>query len=283
MLRSTAGARQVSRNSGFARSSAAAIAAAFALSAAPADAQVSDVADATVLGWSLSNLRIGLRFAPDYMGSDDYRLRPSGSINISRRGRQPTFGAPDDGVSLGLFGGQDWSAGLSGRWRSGRDDDGDLKGFAKIDGTVEAGAFVNYWPKDWLRLRGEARHGFGGHGAWVTDLGADFIWREAPLVVSVGPRLSWGEDKFIRTYFSVDPADAARSPFGITPYAPDGAAWTAGLVVSAERRVSRHWSVAAVGQYRRLLGDAADSPIVADLGSPDQFSATLGVRYTLGR
>jgi outer membrane protein len=253
------------------------------MSGAPANARVSDLADVTVLGWSLNNLRVALRVTPDYMGSNDYRLRPGGSLNISRHGRQPSFGAPDDGVSLGLFGGRGWSAGLSGRWRSARGNDDDLRGFAKIDGAVEAGAFVNYWPKDWLRVRGEVRHGAGGHHAWVADLGTDALWRKAPLVVSVGPRLSWGNGDFTRTYFGVDPVEAAFSPFGVAPYAPEEATLTAGVLASAEYRLDRHWSVTAVGNYRRLLGEAADSPIVVDLGSPDQFSATLGVRYTLGR
>jgi outer membrane protein len=95
--------------------------------------------------------------------------------------------------------------------------------------------------------------------------------------------LAWGDDEFVRTYFSVAPDEAARSPFGITPYAPMGSAMAAGVVASAERRMSRHWSVTAAASYRRLFGDAADSPIVVDLGSPDQFSTTLGVRYILGK
>jgi outer membrane protein len=117
----------------------------------------------------------------------------------------------------------------------------------------------------------------------VANLGADAIWREEGLVLSVGPRLSWGEAKFTRTYFSVDPEEAARSPFGISPYRPTGAALAAGLVANVEYRVSGNWGVTAAASYKRVLGDAADSPIVADLGSPDQFSATLGVRYILGK
>jgi outer membrane protein len=256
----------------------------FLLSAAPAGAQDHrDLTDITVLGWSLNNWRLGVRVAPDYIGSDNYRLELSGSLNAARRGSEPSFGAPDDGLSLGLFGGRGWSAGVSGRLRSPRGGDDDLRGFDEIDRAVEAGAYVNCWPDDRLRLRGEVRHGFGGHSAWVANLGADAIWREEPLVLSIGPRLAWGDDEFVRTYFSVDPAEAARSPFGIAPYAPTGPAVAAGLVASAERRMSRHWSLTAAASYRRLFGDAADSPIVADLGSPDQFNTTLGVRYILGK
>ena len=275
-----AGARQGASLGGLACLSTAAV----LMSMTPADAQDhKDLTDITVLGWSLNNWRLGVRVAPDYIGSDNYRLELSGSLNAARHRSEPAFGAPDDGVSLGLFGGQGWSVGASGRLRSPRGDDDDLRGFEKIERAVEAGAFVNYWPNDRLRLRGELRHGFGGHSAWVANLGGDAIWRRRALVMSVGPRLSWGDDEFVRTYFSVDPAEAARSPFGVAPYTPARSAMAAGVVASAERRVSRHWSVTAAASYRRLFGDAAGSPIVVDLGSPDQFSTTLGVRYILGK
>ena len=234
------------------------------------------------MGWSLNNIRVGLRVAPDYIGSDDYRLQPSGSLTLYRRGTEPAYGAPDDGLSLGLAGGRRVSFGVSSRWRPGRDNDHDLRGFDKVDWAVEAGGFVNLWPTDWIRIRGEVRRGFNGHNGWVADLGADVIGRKGSWVFSAGPRLTWVDDKFTRTYFSVSPDEAARSPFGITPYAPRNGSTAAGVVASAEYRVNRRWSVTGFANYRRLMGDGADSPIVVDLGSRDQFSATLGVRYWFG-
>ena len=284
MARFSTGARQVPLKGRSAWLLTAVTAAAILTSVTPAKAQDPwGLGDITVFGWAVHNLRVGVALSPDYMGSDDYDLKLSGGLSAALHGKEPPFGAPDDGVSLGLFGGEDWSLGVAGRFRSSRDDDNDLQGFEKIDWTVEAGAFANYWPNDQLRLRGEIRHGFGGHSAWVANLGADAIWRERALVLSVGPRLSWGESKFARTYFSVDPDEAARSPFDIAPFTPDDAVWAAGVLASLEYRVSRHWGVTATAGYKRMLGDATDSPIVADLGSADQFSTSLGVRYILGK
>ena len=249
--------------------------------ASPASAQ-KGLDDFTMMGWSLSNLRVGVVAAPDYMGSDDYRLRPSGSLALYRRRTGPAYGAPDDGVSLGLAGGRRVSFGVSSRLRSGRHDQGDLKGFEKIDWAVEAGGFVNWWPAEWIRVRGEVRHGFNGHDGWVADLGADVIGREGPWALSAGPRLTWGDEAFTRAYFSVSPLEAARSPFGIAPYTPRHGSTAAGVVGTAEYRLNRRWSLVGFVNYRRLMGDAADSPIVEDLGSRDQFSTTLGVRYWFG-
>lgn len=282
MLRSAEAPPQVPRRRRVALAWAAATWAAVLASALPAHAQT-NLADLTIFGWSLDNVRFGGRVAPSYMGSDDYRLFPSGSINFARRGTPPGFGAPDDGAGIGLIGDARWSVGLVGRLRGPRENDGDLKGFDKVDWAAEGGVFATYWARDWLRLRGEVRRGIGGHRSWIADAGVDAVWRQGPLVASLGPRLSWADDAFARTYFGVTPAEAARSPFAITPYAPDGPALAAGLTASAEYSLNRRWNLVAAARYRRGLGDIADSPIVADLGSPDQFSASLSVRYMLGR
>lgn len=249
----------------------------------PAAAQDAIVAP-TLFGWTLDSARAGVRYAPDYIGSDDYRPRFTGAVVLSRRDAAPApAGAPDDGVSLGLIGTGPLTAGVAGRWRSPRDNDDDLRGFEKIDGAVEVGVFVNWWAADWLRFRAEARHGFGGHHSWVGDFGADAIVRADPWVFTAGPRLGWGDADFTRKYFEITPSEAAASPHGLQPYSPSGAAWSPGALVSAEYQVNPRWSVETVGTYRRVTGDAADSPIVADLGSRDQFIASLSVRYTFGR
>src|SRR5205085_5023252 len=82
----------------------------------------------TVFGWYLSNARGGVGYEPDYLGSDDYGAVLSGSISFARKGAEPgAWGAPDDGFSVGLVGGKALSAGLVGRWRSGRGNDHDLQ------------------------------------------------------------------------------------------------------------------------------------------------------------
>lgn len=236
----------------------------------------------TLFGWTLDSARAGVRYAPDYIGSDDYRPWFTGAVVLSRHDAAPEpFGAPDDGVSLGLVGKGPLTAGVVGRWRSARGDDDDLRGFEKIDWAVEAGVFANWWPADWLRLRAEARHGFGGHHSWVGDFGADAIARSDRWTFTAGPRLGWGDSSFTRKYFAVTASDAAAS--GLAPYSPSDVSWSPGAIVSAEYRVSPRWSIESVGTYRRVTGEAADSPIVADLGSPDQFSVSLSARYTLGR
>lgn len=254
------------------------------MAASAAQAQEA-IAAPTILGWTLDSVRAGVRYAPDYMGSNDYKAWFTGAVVLSRHDATPDpFGAPDDGVSLGLIGKGPLTAGVAGRWRSSRDNDHDLRGFDEIDGTVEAGVFVNWWPADWMRVRAEARHGFGGHDSWVGDFGADVVARAGDRwEFTAGPRLGWGDASFTRKYFEVTPIEASRSPLGLQPYSPSGASWSPGAIVSAKYRINPQWSLESIGSYRRVTGDAADSPIVADLGSRDQFSVSLSVRYSLGQ
>jgi outer membrane protein len=242
--------------------------------------EVSPPGGITVFGWYLSSARVGAGVEPDYLGSKDYRFAPSGAISFARKGSVSTWGAPDDGYSIGLVGNGVLSAGVVTRWVSGRGDDHELRGLDKIDGTVEAGGFVDLWPTEWLRVRGEVRHGIGGHDSWTGDLGADAVARMGSWVLSAGPRLSWADDRFTRTYFEVTPLEASRSPFGIQPFAAGGTFWSPGVLASAEYRLNRVWKVGVFGEYHRLTGDAADSPLVSNLGSKDQFGATISLRYS---
>lgn len=251
-----------------------AVAAATLMTAAPALAQDGP----TIFGRSLS-VSLKARVAPDYMGSDDYKVGPAGSISLYLPGEDATFSAPDDGASLALFGNETLSAGVTGRLRTGRDNDDDLD---EIDWAVEAGGYVNFWPTDWLRTRIEARRGFGGHEGIVVDLSADAVSRSDDWTFSVGPRFRWADDEYARTYFGVTPLEAARSPYAVAAYDAEGGAAYAGVLASAEYRWSERWALTADADWKRLLDDAADSPIVQTLGSEDQFSASVGVRYRFG-
>ena len=57
----------------------------------------------------------------------------------------------------------------------------------------------------------------------------------------------------------------------------------AGALASAEYRWTRRWSLLGHVDYSRIFGKAGDSPVVAQLGSKDQVTASFGLRYAFGR
>src|SRR6478609_1940613 len=98
----------------------------------PAAAQAADdEAGMRVFGQRISgHILAGVK--PKYLGSDDFKFAPSGSITLLRPGEERVFTAPDDGLALSLIGDRHLSAGVLARWRSDRSNHGDLQGMDKI-------------------------------------------------------------------------------------------------------------------------------------------------------
>ena len=85
--------------------------------AAPAKAHSPEYTQYTspesVQNWHLT-LGAGLRYQPDYVGSNDYIFRPRGIISLGRGTRSTWWSAEDDAISIGFFSGKAWRVGFSG-------------------------------------------------------------------------------------------------------------------------------------------------------------------------
>ena len=71
--------------------------------------------------------------------------------------------------------------------------------------------------------------------------------------------------------------DSAQS--GLSAYDADAGFRDVRVTLGAMVPVTEHWLVGAGVMFMRLVGNAADSPIVDDAGSPNQISGGLGVAY----
>jgi outer membrane scaffolding protein for murein synthesis (MipA/OmpV family) len=219
--------------------------------------------------------------APKYPGSDELSWFGYPSFKVRRAGAADTFGAPDDAISLALIRHGGLRIGPSFRYIGSRSpsDDIELIGLAKVPWTLEAGAFVEYWPTDFLRARVDVRHGFHGHEGVVADVAADGFMRFAQWTFSAGPRLRLASSHYQQAYFSVTPAESAAS--GLPAYAAGSGVNAVGLAGSASYKFSPQWELTGYARYERLLGDAADSPITRLTGSPNQWTvgAILGYSF----
>lgn len=215
--------------------------------------------------------------SPSFPGSKKLRLFGYPSMSFRRAGTPERFSAPDDTISFGVLN--------FGRFRAGpsfafvgsrtRSDDARLAGLRKLDWTLEAGLFAEFWPVDVLRARVDVRRGFHGHRGVVADFGLDGVLRSGPWTFSAGPRISFATSRYMQTYFGVTPAESAAN--GLVPaYRADGGVHSAGAIVAASYRWSPQWAVTVYGKWERLAGSAGKSPIPRRLGSRDQF--TFGAR-----
>jgi outer membrane protein len=221
------------------------------------------------------------RVMPSYSGSDNYVLRPIPLFDIRRADYPRQFQSTRDGASIGIL--------ESGRFRAGatfkvlfprdQDDDRNLRGLGDVGWTLEAGAFAEFWPLQWLRTRGEIRQGFGGHHGIVSDLSADVVVPVAPkLTLSGGPRLSLATDKALNPYFGVTPTQSLNS--GLPVYDASSGVRSWGVGGLARYEWSPRWATHMFVEYERLVGSPAESPLVAMRGSPNQIQLGAGVTYS---
>lgn len=218
----------------------------------------------------------GMLLTPDYLGSNEMMVRPLFSPEI-RAPNDAAFLSFRDGLGATLLRDGPFSAGLVLRPRFGRDQDDSpaLQGMGDIRLSGEAGGFLSYNDRQWL-VRGEVRQGFGGYSGVVADARLDRVFRlRQDLILSAGPRLSWGNSGFADTFFGVDPTQSQRS--GYPEFRPNDY-WFAAAAAGATWLVAERWSVIAFGEVGRILGQSADSPLIAR-GSATQAVVGLTVAY----
>lgn len=242
------------------------------LSAAPAMAQ------RTV------TLGLGAQAAPNYPGADKYGIGPMPIFDFRRPGQPITFESADDGAGFGVLGRDSVvNIGPAVRFQSKREEDDVGAAVGDVGFTVEVGGFVEVLPSRNFRIRAELRKGLGGHRALVGSLGADVIFRDDQnYIFSIGPRVRWADNKYNDRYFGVTPAVAGVT--GLAALDPDGGIYAVGGIANFTRRLGRNWGMQAFAGYDRLVGDAADSPIVRAFGSRDQFTggAGLWIEFDIG-
>lgn len=248
--------------------------AALALLAAPAAAQEDERPRRTRIG-------LGPQLVPSYPGSDKIVLRPF--IDVSRaRGDEPfAFEAADESAGFAVLRSGEFSFGPAINFegsRTRREVGADLP---RVGVTVEAGAFVQYQLSPAIRLRVEGRKGLGGHEGWVGMLGGDFVTRRGDdYLFSIGPRVTVADGRYHRAYFGVASEDVA--PSGLRAFRPDGGVQAIGATAGLLHRLTRRWGLTSYVRYDRLVGDAARSPVVRELGSRNQLSTGVAATYTFG-
>jgi len=87
---------------------------------------------------------------------------------------------------------------------------------------------------------------------------------------------TFGSEEYMQTYFGVTPAQAARSRTGLPVYFADGGIKDVFVELGASTEVGDRWLLKTGVRYGRLLGEAADSPVVE---AENQFSGVLGLGY----
>jgi len=227
-------------------------------------------------------LGAGAIYSPDFEGSDEYEVTPFPFISVEYRDLAYIRG-PEIGVNIiRLKPSEEFAikAGPLARYRRDRKvkRNADLRGLGDVGTAVELGGALSFeYRQAWVRLS-LAKDVAGGHDGLVGEgeAGVRFNLSDT-LIASASAKASWADKDYMGTYFGVTPVQAVRS--GLPVYRAEAGLKDVGAGLSLSYMLGRNWMVTAVGGYSRLMGDAADAPLVVRRGSPDQFHGGLFVAY----
>ena len=251
-----------------------------------------------------STLTIGAGAAmiPSYEGSDDYRVLPiaqaRGKVHdyaFWTRGTSLYVDAIPDpiGPSVNFELGPIVNVRLDRTSRKQIKDEA-VQMLGKRDLAVEVGAFVGIGKTgvitsdyDNISARVAVTKGVAGaHGGYVVTPTVEYF---TPLSMTTFAGLSLSADyvgkKYGRYYFDITPQESLASGLDVYDRAGRGSGFkrmsanlTAGKSLSGDLR--KGWALFGLAGYSRMLGKYADSPIVSDAGSRNQFVGALGIGYT---
>jgi outer membrane scaffolding protein for murein synthesis (MipA/OmpV family) len=230
-------------------------------------------------------VQAGPAYTPDYVGSDDYSLYPMLIARVEKGARYLEFEGDTLRVNVlppGLL-----HAGPVlhyERPREGVDDDR-VNRLRHVRGAFMAGGFLRAEIRDLKELRRYVNLTLqvtqdvsgvnDGYNGKISLRGGGPL--NDPWTIDTELFTDFGSSDFMSTYFGIDSDNAARSGFP-TFHASEGF-HDAGLSTMLTYHFDDHWGLGLIGQYSRLINDAAQSPVVRIAGSRDQFVAAVAVSY----
>ena len=246
---------------------------------------LSSAADAQSEGGDKEPLRtrvaLGPQLKPSFPGSDSYVVRPLIDLSRARGDGQFRFEAPDESFGFALMRTNGFSFGTSLGYEGSRTVENVGAALPRVGSTIEAGGFVQYEFTEALRLRTEVRKGLGGHKGIIATVSGDYVIRDGDRqLISIGPRVTLSDNRYQDAFFSVADVDSGLS--GLAAYNAGGGVQAVGATAAFIQQLTPKWGIYSYARYDRLVGDAANSPIVRTLGSRDQFSGGIALSYTFG-
>ena len=155
------------------------------------------------------------RAIPAWPGAADSRLGWSvlPLFNIRRAGTPPEFFGALDSFGFPIFKNPQFEFGPAFKliWQRQSSSYAELNGLPDVDFAFQVGAYADFWPVPWLRLRGEVRQGFGGETGVTGDLFLDVVVPAGPWRFSAGPRMVVQSASAVSPYFSITAAQATAA------------------------------------------------------------------------
>ncbi|MEM6852602.1 MAG: MipA/OmpV family protein [Pseudomonadota bacterium] len=229
----------------------------------------------------------GVAALPEFEGSGDFRVVPLVIANFNAFGARIEVEGIQS-ITVDVVPHPVWRAGPAfGAWlpRNDNADDPRVALLPEVDFAVEVGGFVGFetpfGPLDEGRLSGDVsvRHDVASaHEGLVVKADLDYFFAASRrLRFLVGANATYANGDYFDSYFTVTDDVAAVS--GLAAFDADPGLKDVGVEASAILSFSPKYALFVRSAYNRLLSDAADSPIVEDIGSENQVFVGGGLFY----
>ncbi len=258
------------------RTALSALAGALMFTALPAAAQYQGIVSLPPVGPGDSRLLLGVSAIsrPAYLGAEDRVLTVLPLIDYANK--NGFFASTGTGVGYSFVNTLATQAGIRVIPQFGRReaDASALRGMGDIDWGVEASAYLTqHLSRNWTVGANVRAGGRGGE----LDIGARYNTMLAPTTfMTAFVFATAANSKSQQTWYGVDDQQSLAS--GYAPYAPGAGFRNIQTGISANHAINERWIVIGGASVGRLLGEAADSPIVRDR---TYYTALLALAYRM--
>ena len=230
--------------------------------------------------WEVS-VGAGVALSPRYEGSDEMRVSPVPMVRVVWNDRIYLTVPEELGVTL--YDNRDIEASIGVGYDFGRDesDDDALRGLGDRDRAPTVNAAIEYGVGPITTGLSAKRYVGGSDGLEVEleiegriPLGRRGGRSEPRPAITPGVMIEWGDDDYMDSYFGIDAEQAARS--GVERYDAEAGFKSVGGSVAFMYPLGARLFGNVSLEYSRLIGDAADGPIVRD---ENRYVAALLVMY----
>lgn len=235
-------------------------------------------------------IAVGAGVVPQYAGSDQYQVIPYGAFSLRAGPARISSLGPSlqaDLLDRSQAGKQvKWQFGPTLGLRGGRSadniDNTAIAALGEIGTTVEAGVFAGvarsdlFATHDRLGFNLRALHDVGGvYDDWSGSASLTYTFATPRTwTVASGLSASWASNGLNERYFSITPTQSLAS--GLPQYTARSGIDRISLNTTVIRNFRKSpWFAGFAGSAGKLVGDAADSPIVAQEGSSTQLIGGL--------
>ncbi len=227
--------------------------------------------DADMLGGGFIHL-------PRWQGSRTHRDQAAPYVQVKLEDRLTL--STEDGATLDLIHAEHLHGGLYGNYQWGRshEDLAKLAGkVASLSPRLNAGGYVEYDFSEAQNIGATFAHDTLGAGAYVNAYAFTSLPEIGRYEHGLQLQWQWMNGPAMRRFFGLTPGEAAR--LGVPAWQPGSGSQQIGLEYDGMIPLGRHLATVFSVSYARLLGNAADSPLVREFGTPDQFTYSVALVY----